>query len=343
MPFPPPAPVPTASPSRRPAALLFLLLLAAPARGTPAPELLREEAYNYRVVGELPRGWKRREDALVFVFAADEIPHAYVHLLRDRLLGPMDVEAELKLRAAHYRFPGAPAGTESVSKGSWAGRDACLLEHEATVNGVRCRRRVAAFVALGVWYERIETVYGETTEEMEACREGLDLFRKGFRLLVEPLPAEARTDALERTVESAEFGFRLVKPEGFLRKEVDLAADPGLRVAFEARSKDPPGSVLVRLFEYGVRKDVPAQAWMDIFFGGFQEYVANAVRAPAEAAAVPGAAETLAERFAGEREGHPVEEQILFVRATGGRIFCLRIRVSNGPPAPPKIDLQVNG
>lgn len=324
------------APRPRRAAFLLLLLAAAQAHAAPEPELLREEAYNFRVLGELPRGWKRREDALVFVFAAEEIPHAHVHLLRGRLEGPVDVEAQLKLRAAHYRFPGAPAGTETVRKAPWAGHDACLLEHEATVNGVRCLRRVAAFVAAGVWYERIETVYGETTEEIGACREGLDLFRKGFRLLVEPLPPEARTDTDERTVESAEFGFSLVKPKGFVRKQVDLLVDPGLRVAFEARPADP--AVLVRLFEYGVRKDIPAQEWMNIFFGGFQEHVGKAARAPADAPAVPGAAETLAERFSGERDGHPVEELVVFVRAESGRIFCLRIR---GPGPPP--DFQVNG
>jgi hypothetical protein len=318
-------PLPLAA-APRPVLSLFLLLLLPAAQAEPAPELLREDAYNFRVLGELPRGWKRREDALVFVFASEEIPHAYVHLLRGRIEGAVDVEAQLKLRAAHYRFPGAGAGTETVKKAPWAGRDACLLEHEATVNGVRCRRHVAAFVAAGIWYERIETVYGETTEEIGACREGLDLFRKGFRLLVEPLPPEARTDTEERTVESAEFGFRLVKPKGFVRKEVDLQADPGLRVAFETQPRDSSGAVLVRLFEYGVRKDIPAQAWMDIFFGGFQEHVGKAARAPAEAQAVPGAAETLAERFSGERDGHPVEEQVLFVRAESGRVFCLRIR-----------------
>ncbi len=338
MPVPPPAPVPTA----RSAAFLALVLLATPARAAPEPELLREEAFNYRVVGELPRGWKRRDDALVFVFAADGIPHAYVHLLRDRLEGEADAEAQLKLRAAQYRFPGAPAGTETVRKASWAGRDTALLEHEATVNGVPCRRRVEAFVAAGIWYERIETVYGRTTEEITACRDGLDLFRKGFRLLVEPLPRDAGNDFEERRVESAEFGFRLVKPKGFVRREVDLVADPGLRVAFEARP-DEPSRVLVRLFEYGVRDDIPAQAWMDLFFGGFREQVGKAERAAAEKPAVPGAAETLAERFTGERDGHPVAEQILFVRAAGGRIFCLRIRTSGTPPTPPPdMALQVN-
>ncbi len=335
MPLPPPARVPTA----RSAALLALILLVTPARAAPEPELLREEAFNYRVLGDLPRGWKRRDDALVFVFATDGIPHAYVHLLRDRIEGDVDAAAHLKQRAAHYRFPGAPPGTETVSKGSWAGRDAALLEHEATVNGVRCRRRVEAFVAAGIWYERIETVYGETTGEIAAGRDGLDLFRKGFRLLVEPLPRDASSDFEERSIESPEFGFRLVKPKGFVRKEVDLVADPGLRVAFEAKPGEP-SRVLVRLFEYGVRRDIPAQAWMDLFFGGFREQVAKAERAPAEAPAVPGAGETLAERFTGERDGHPVSEEILFVRAGGGRIFCLRVRTTD---VPPRIDFEVNG
>jgi len=320
--------------------LLLLGLLAAPAGAAPAPELLREEAYNYRVLGELPRGWTRRADSLVFVFAIDEIPHAYVHLLRARIDGAVDVEAQLKLRAGLYRFPGAPAGTESVRKSTWAGRDAFLLEHEAQVNGVKCRRRVEAFVALGIWYERIETVYGETTEQMEACHQGLELFRSGFRLLAEPLTEEAKRDSAERTIESAEFGFRLVKPEGFLRKEVDPAADPGLRVAFEMRLPGPRGSVLVRLFEYGVRQDIPPKAWMDILFGGFSSYVANAQRAPAKAPEVKGATETLAERFTGERDGHPVEELLLLVRASGGRTFCLRVRAQTPAPLP---EFQVNG
>ena len=330
-----------ASAPAAPPTLALLLLLAATAPAAPPPELLREEAYNCRIVGELPRGWKRRGDALVFVFAIDEIPHAYVHLLRDRLLGPVDVEARMKLRAAHYRFPGAPAGTETVSKGRWAGRDAVLLEHEAVVNGVKCRRSVAAFVAQGVWYERIDTVYGEKTEELDACREGLDVFRKGFRLLAEPLTAEEKTDPAEKTIEDRDLGFRLVKPQGFVRKEVDLAADPGLRVAFEARL-DPRKGVLVRLFEYGVRNDIPPQAWMDIFHGGFLEHVPKALRAPAEAPEVPGAEETLAEKFTGEREGHAIEELVVYVRASGGRIFCLRIRSTDGPPPPLDLGLQVN-
>jgi hypothetical protein len=334
MPFAPPA-----APRLPRALALLVALLATRAAAAPAPELLREEAFNYRVVGELPRGWKRRGDALVFVFSAEEIPHAYVHLLRGRIEGAVDVEAQLKQRAAHYRFPGAPAGTETVRKAPWAGRDAFLLEHGATVNGVPCLRRVTAFVAQGIWYERIETVYGETTEEMEACREGLDLFRKGFRLLVEPLTPAEKADVAERVIESADFGFRLVKPEGFLRKEVDLAADPGLRVAFEAR-QDPRRGVLVRLFEYGARKDIPPQAWMDLLFGGFQEHVPKAARAPADPPKVPGADEILAERFTGVREGRTIEELVAVVRAPGGRILCLRIRTTDGAPAP-SLDLQV--
>jgi hypothetical protein len=322
--------------------LLLVLALAAPAAAAPAPELFREEAYNYRVLGELPRGWKRRADALVFAFAIDEIPHAYVHLLRGQVEGAVDVEKELIRRAGHYRFPGAPDGKESVRKTTWAGRDAVLFEHEAELSGVRCRRRVEALVAGGVWYERIETIYGATTEEIDACREGLDLFRKGFRLLSPPLTAEEKTDRAERTIENAEFGFRLVKPEGFVRKEVDLAADPGLRVAFEKRFEDVRHSVLVRLFEYGVRDDIPPKAWMDLFHGGFESHVGKAARAPFEAPEIPGAAEVLAERFTGERDGLPIEELVVVVRAASGRILCLRTRTA-GPPQPLSVSLQVNG
>jgi hypothetical protein len=322
--------------------LLLPALLAGPAGAAPAPELFREETWNYRVLGELPRGWTRRADALVFAYAIDEIPHAYVHLLRGHVEGAVDVEKELLRRAGHYRFPGAGEGTETVRKTTWAGRDAALFEHEAEVNGVRCRRRVEAFVARGIWYERIETVYGATTEEIDACREGLDLFRKGFRLLSPPLTAEETTDRAERTIESAEFGFRLVKPEGFVRKEVDLGADPGLRVAFEKRREDPRHGVLVRLFEYGVRDDIPPKAWMDIFHGGFSSHVANAARAAAEAPEIPGATETLAERFTGERDGRPIEELVVVVRAASGRILCLRTRTS-GPAQSPPLSFQVNG
>jgi hypothetical protein len=337
--------VPSASraPLPRPRArLLVLAILAAPAAAAPGKELLREEAYNYLVTGELPRGWTRRADALVFAFAIDGIPHAYVHLLRGRVEGAVDVERELGRRAAHYRFPGAPDGPESVRKTMWAGRDAALLEIEAELNGVRCRRRVEAFVAGGIWYERIETVYGATTEEIDSCRAGLDLFRKGFRLLSPPLTAEEKADRAERTIESAEFGFRLVKPEGFLRKEVDLVADPGLRVAFEKRLEDVRHSVLVRLFEYGVRDDIPPRAWMDLFHGGFSTHVTNAARAPAEAPEIPGASETLAERFTGERDGRPIEETVVVIRAASGRILCLRTRIA-GPAPAPSVGLQVNG
>ncbi|HEX5137247.1 MAG TPA: hypothetical protein VFY93_09755 [Planctomycetota bacterium] len=322
--------------------ILPLALLAGAAAAAPAPEVLREEAYNYRVVGELPRGWSRRTDALVFVYAIDEIPHAYVHLLRGRVDGAVDVEAQLRARAPHYRFPGAPADAEVARKGTWAGRDTALLEHEAEVNGVKCRRRVEAFVAGGIWFERIETIYGASTEEIEACRAGLDLFRKGFRLLSPPLTAEERTDAAERTIEDRELGFRVVKPAGFLRKEVDLVADPGLRVAFEKRLDDPRFGAVVRLFEYGVRDDIPAKAWMDIFYGGFQVHVTNPARAAAKAPEIPGAAETLAERFTGVRDGRPIEEVLVVVRAEGGRIFCLRTRTSGQAEAPP-VGLQVNG
>lgn len=321
---------------------VLLLLLAAPALAAPAPELFREETWNYRVTGELPRGWTRRPDALVFAYAIDEIPHAYVHLLRGRVEGAVDVEKQLQQRAAHYRFPGADDAKETVRKSTWAGRDAALLEHETELNGVRCRRRVEAFVAGGVWYERIETIYGTATEEIGACREGLDLFRKGFRLLSPPLTAEEKADRAERTIESAELGFRIVKPEGFLRKEVDLAADPGLRVAFEKRLEDVRHGVLVRLFEYGVRDDIPGKAWMDLFHGGFANQVPKAARAPAEAPKIPGAAEALAERFTGERDGRPIEEIVIFVRATSGRILCLRTRTS-GPAPAPIVNLQVNG
>jgi hypothetical protein len=307
-----------------------LLLLLATAGAAPAPEVLREEAYNYRIVGELPPGWQRRGGDLAFVYAVDGIPHAYVNLARARLDGAVDVAEQLKQRAPHYRFPGAADGTETVRAAPWAGRDGLLLEHEAVVNGVRCRRRVAVVVAAGIWYERIETVYGETTEEIAPCREGLEAFRTGFRLLAEPLAAAERDDPAEKPVASEELGFRLVKPEGFRRLEVDLEADPGLRVAFERRLDDRRRGVLVRLFEYGVPAQFEAKGWLDNFFGGFSAHCAKAARAPAGAPQVAGAAETVAERFTGEREGRPIEELVVLVRAGSGRVLCLRVRSSGG-------------
>jgi hypothetical protein len=327
---------------RRSLIRLTPLLLVALASAAPAPELYREEAYNYRVVGELPGGWERRADALVFSFAIDGIPHAQVNLVRARVEGAVDVEAQLRARAGYYRFPGAGDAAETVKKTTWAGRDAALLEHTAEVNGVTCMRRVEALAAGGMWYERIETVYGKTTEEIAACRDGLEVFRKGFRLLSPPLTAEEKAERAARTVESEELGFRIVKPEGFLRKEADLVADPGLRVAFEKRLDDPRHGTLVRLFEYGVRDDIPAQAWMDIFFGGFSNQLAKATRAPAEAPKIPGAKETVSERFTGEREGRAIEELVVVVRAGSGRIFCLRTRTSGPAPVVP-VDFQVNG
>lgn len=308
--------------------LAVLLVLAAPLLGAPTPELLREEAYNYRIVGELPRGWQRRPNTLAFAFAVDDIPHAFVHLVRGHLDGAVDVQEQLLRRASQYRFPGAPEGAETVRKEPWAGHDAFVLDHEAVVNGVPCRRHVCAMVVAGVWYERIETVYGAATEEMPACRDGLRVFREGFRLLVEPLPAAAREDTAERSIEDPGLGFRILKPEGFVRRDVDLTADPGLRVALEARLPDPRHGVVVRLFEYGVREDLDARKWLDGFFSGFGVYCAKATREPADAPAVRGATGAEAERFRGVREGREIEELLILVRAKSGRVFCLRIRTT---------------
>ena len=105
---------------------LAVLLAAATALAAPEKELVREEAFNYRVVGKLPPGWKRRGDRkMVYAFSIEGIPHAYVYFVRERLRGDVDVEQQILRRAPHYRFPGAPDDAkETTRKTEWAGRPA---------------------------------------------------------------------------------------------------------------------------------------------------------------------------------------------------------------------------
>jgi len=310
---------------------LVLALLAAAAGAAPAKELLRDEAFNFRILGELPPGWQRRPDTLVFSFAVDGIPHAYVHLDRQRLCGDVDVRAQLEKRATHYRFPGAPKDAEgSFGSARWAGRDATEYVFEARVRGVLCIRRVTALFAYGIWYERIETIYGRKTADLAACARGLAVFRDGFRLLSERLTGPAKEDASARTIESREFGFRIRKPEGFRRVDVDTGADAGSRVAFEARTGDPRQTARVRLFEYGVRESFDAAPWMDAFFGNFAGLHAGAKRESLPAPSVAGAREVVAERFVGERDGVAVRTTIVLARARSGRVLALRMRAAGG-------------
>jgi hypothetical protein len=304
------------------------LLLAAAAAAAPPRELLREESFNYRVVGALPAGWEQsKADLPSYEFSIDGIPHAYVRLVRERVAGDVDVEAQLRKRAPHYRFPSAPADAPwTVTPVEWADGKAFLFEHEATVGGVLCRRRVRALFAKSVWYELTETVFGAETEKEDACARGLDVFRHGFRLLTRPVDAAALADAGAATVRSEEFGFEIAKPEGFRRLEVDTATDPGCRVAFE-RVLPAGRHVLVRLFEYGAREKLDPEPWIAIFFNGFVGAHREAHREPEEAPPVPGARKVWAERFTGEREGGAaVTTRLYLVHAEDGRVFALHVR-----------------
>ena len=146
--------------------VLLGLLLAAVAAA--APELLRQEPFNFRVVGKLPPGWQRNGDKLAWAFEIDGIPHAYVHLHRERLRGVVDVEKEVRARVPHYAFPGQPKDAAgAVTTTTWAKRPAVRYELATTVQGIACRRRVTAICVKSVWYELIETVYGERSRTMK--------------------------------------------------------------------------------------------------------------------------------------------------------------------------------
>ena len=307
--------------------LLPALLLAAPER-----ELIREEPFNYRILGELPGGWKQRPDQkLSFSFSIDGIPHAFVLLVRERLRGAVDVEEQVRKRAPHYRFPGAPKeAKETVRTTVWANRTAVLYEHETTIKDVICRRRVTALFVQSIWYELIETIHGADTEKEPACASGLTVFRRGFRLLVEPLP-EAETSTLaESEVFNTVYGFTMLKPKGFRRLPVDTGQDPGCRLAFEAQAANPKKHIRIRLFEYGVRRSFDPSAWLDIFFTGFATLYRDPERAEADAPAIRGAREVVAARFTGVRDEHKVRTLVILIHAESGRVLALRIRTQDG-------------
>ncbi|MGH7163076.1 MAG: hypothetical protein ACREID_06305, partial [Planctomycetota bacterium] len=198
--------------------LPFLLFAAAAAAGERA-ELLRDDRFNFRILGRLPRGWSRVGEGLEFTFTVEEIPHAHVRLVRERVEGSVDVRAEVERRASGYRFPSAPpAAPASFSGATWGGRPAVLYEHETEARGVRCRRRVLALHAKGVWYELFETVYGDAAAD-PLFLDGRKLFQEGFRLLAPPLPPEADRTAAREEIRDEEAGFRLLKPEGWRRLE----------------------------------------------------------------------------------------------------------------------------
>ena len=309
------------------------LLLVALAAAAPERDLLRDEAHNFRIVGELPPGWQRRPDTLVFAYAVDGIPHAHVHLIVERLRADVDVEAQLKQRVEHYRFPGMPDGDEgAVARADWSGLDAWRYELKTTVHGVACLRRVTAFCARAIWYEKIETLYGAATPEDANCSGGLRVFERGFRLLAAPVAAAELEAAGERAVADAELGFSLVKPAGFRRVDVDPAADPGCRVAFEVQG--PGGrSVRVRFFELGVREAFEPKTWLDSWYGSFGVQHKGAQRATETPPAIAGAREVAAEVWSGEREGVAVRTRVFFMQAPSGRVFALRIRTTEGADA----------
>jgi hypothetical protein len=311
---------------------LAILLLAALLIAAPEQELIREEPFNYRIVGKLPAGWKQRPDRkLSFAFSIDGIPHAYVLLVRERLRGTLDVEEQVRKRAPHYRFPSAPKeAKETVRTTVWAGRTAVLYEHETTIKGVVSRRRVTALFAKSIWYELIETIHGADTENEPACASGLRVFRRGFRLLVEPLP-EAETSTLaESEIANTAYGFTMLKPKGFRRLPVDTGQDPGCRLAFEAQAAHPGKHIRIRLFEYGMRKTFDASGWLDIFFTGFATLYRDVERAEAEAPAIRGAKEVIAARFTGVRDEHRVRTLVILMHAESGRVLALRIRTQDG-------------
>ncbi|MHC4134957.1 MAG: hypothetical protein ACYS0K_08235 [Planctomycetota bacterium] len=310
---------------------LAVLLLPALLLAAPEKELIREEPFNYRIVGKLPAGWKRRDKKLSFAFSIDGIPHAYVVLVRERLRGTVDVEEQVRKRAPHYRFPGAPKeAKETVRTTVWAGRSAVLYEHETEIKGVSCRRRVTALFAKSIWYELIETIHGAETEDEPACAAGLYVFRRGFRLLVEPLPAAETETLAESGIFSTVYGFTMLKPKGFKRLPVDTGQDPGCRLAFEAQAAHPHRHIRIRLFEYGVRRTFDPAAWLDIFFTGFATLHLDVQRTDAEAPTIQGAKDVVATEFTGVRDKRKIRTLVILMHAEGGRVLALRIRTQDG-------------
>lgn len=323
---------------------LLLLLAAGTAALAADPEILREEALNFRVRGTLPQSWVRREGTMHFVFRIDGIAHAHVQIVAERLAkdAVVDVEEQIRRRAEHYRFPGAPAdAAEKTGEASWGGAGGRSYEHEVTLGGTLCRRRVTAVFAKATWYERIETIYGEGTEEEPTCAQGLRTLRDGFSLLVAPLPPEASAAEAETTIESEEFGFRITKPAGFRRVDVDPGTDPGIRVAFERTGPERNQHLRVRLFEYGIREGFDPAKWMDVFYGSFATDHSEPAREAVSPPMIPGAKRVTATRLRGKRDGFQIETLILLVESPSDRILALRIRSQHGADPPPAAILSV--
>jgi hypothetical protein len=319
--------------------LVLLCLLAAAPQG----EVLREEAFNYRVVGTLPAGWQRREQTLHFAYRVDGIPHAHVDLARQRVSGELDLAEAWAKRLGHYRFPGSGEDArEEESTARWAGRDALRFECEVRLRGVLCRRRVTALYVKPVFFELVETIYGEKTLEDPDCRAGVEVFRGGFRLLVPPLPAGAAGDRSAGEIVDEGLGYRLVKPAGLLRKPVDLVADPGCRVVLERTGPGAKQGLRVRLFEYGVYRRFEPARWLDIFHASFAGRHEEVRREAAASGLVGGARTAGAQVFRGRRQGDGIETLVVAVQSVAGRVFVLQVRRRNDAPVPEGLRLALD-
>ena len=302
---------------------LALCLLASLAGAKPKPEVVREEAYNYRILGPLPRGWKREAASLVFTYRVDGIPLAHVHLVRQRVNGTVDVAAELDRRREHYRFPGTPKQTRgAIAPVHWGDRDAQRYVLTTRINGVDCRREVRAMFDRGVWYEAIETLYGEADKRTLA---GFTCFRGGFMLLARALPKKEREDPAPRRISDGVYGYRIQKPEGYVIEEARPGADPGCRLVLLRRGPKAGQLLSVRLFEYGLRKQYNARNWLDLFFHAFARAHAGAKTEAIKAPTPAGAVRTDGARFVGRRDGKPVTVTLYLWHARSGRVFALRV------------------
>jgi hypothetical protein len=311
------------------APLLAVAGLAAAALAAPRAEVLREEAYNYRVLGSLPVGWTRAPDKLAFTYKFEGVPHTYVHFTRERVSGRVDVREELGRRRDSYRFPGVsdlkgkPA-EETIQEIQWAGRNAWQYEHTAIVHKVACRRIVRALFDQGVWYECIETHHGEPDA---AARAGLACFRGGFRILVDPLPKPERNDSTKRSYISADNGFRIDKPEGFVRIAVRSATDPGCRLAFERRGPAADDYILVRVFEYGVRKKYAPLTWTRRFSDAFARSHVGAKSTSWVPPTIKGARNATGLKMTGHKNKKPVTTDLAFWQSRADRVIALRVTV----------------
>ncbi|MCZ6785806.1 MAG: hypothetical protein O7E54_01445 [Planctomycetota bacterium] len=304
----------------------ILLALVTTAHAAPEPELLREEVYNYRVVGKLPPGWRRRAGSLAYTYAIDDVPHAHAHVVRERVKGAFDAAKEIARRATRYRFPGAPKEAKGTTASvTWGGRPALRYDFFATVNGVACHRRVTAMFSGSIWYELIETIYGVPDDR---CKQGLAVLLNGFQILTPPLPKGATRDAAKKILRDDRYGYELLKPRGFLRVAVNPAIDPGCRVSFQRAGPHGVRHARVRLFEYATRTRIAPEKWFDIFYGSFasrhKEARREQIKPPAKG--IRGARTVWAEQWSGDRDKHAIRTIVLLVWAKSGRVFVLRIR-----------------